>query len=80
MYKLNKYLDIVKSIHDSPFKLTYVSSGGGTNAISSLLEVPGASNTILESYIPYSKESMNTFLNKEVKKYIIFFVNIVCIS
>ena len=69
MYKLNKYIDIVKSIHDSPFKLTYVSSGGGTNAISSLLEVPGASNTILESYIPYSKESMNTFLNKEPDHY-----------
>ena len=69
MYKLSKYLDIVKSIHDSPFKLTYVSSGGGTNAISSLLEVPGASNTILESYIPYSKESMNTFLNKEPDHY-----------
>ena len=66
---MNKYLNIVKSIHDSAFKLTYVSSGGGTNAISSLLEVPGASNTILESYIPYSKESMNTFLNKEPDHY-----------
>ena len=54
--KLKKYLDIVKKIHASPYKLTLVSSGGGTNAISELLKVPGASKTILESYIPYSKK------------------------
>ncbi len=61
---MKKYLDIVKKIHSSPYKITFVSSGGGTNAISALLKVPGASNTILESYIPYSKESMDSFLNK----------------
>jgi len=66
---LNKYLNIVKKIHSSPFKLVIVSSGGGTNAISSLLQVPGASNTILESYIPYSKESMDEFLNKKPDHY-----------
>ena len=66
---MKKYLNIVKKIHSSPFKLTFVSSGGGTNAISSLLKVPGASNTILESYIPYSKESMDLFLNKKPDHY-----------
>ena len=66
---MNKYTDIVKKIHDSPFKITFVSSGGGTNAISSLLEVPGASNTILESYIPYSKDSMDKFLNRKPDHY-----------
>ena len=54
----------MNDIHASPYKLTFVSSGGGTNALSTLLKVPGASNTILESYVPYSKESMNKFLNK----------------
>ena len=62
---MKKYLNIVNEVHKSPYKLTIVSSGGGTNAISALLEVPGASNTILESHIPYSKESMNSFLNKK---------------
>ena len=66
---MNKYLNIVKKIHSSPFKLVIVSSGGGTNAISSLLQVPGASNTILESYIPYSKDSMDEFLNKKPDHY-----------
>ena len=47
--------DLIKKIHESKYKITYISSGGGTNAISSLLKVPGASNTVLESYVPYSK-------------------------
>jgi len=66
---LNKYLELIEKIHASPFRLTFVSSGGGTNAISELLKVPGASNTVLESYIPYSKESMDTFLNKTPDHY-----------
>ena len=52
--------NLIQKIHESKFKLTFVSSGGGTNAISSLLKVPGASNTVLESYIPYSKKSMDS--------------------
>ena len=66
---MKKSIDIINKIHASPFKLTIVSSGGGTNAISALLKVPGASNTILESYIPYSKESMDDFLSKKPDHY-----------
>ena len=61
--------DLIKKIHESKYKITYVSSGGGTNAISSLLRVPGASNTILETYVPYSKKSMDLFLNKKPDHY-----------
>ena len=71
--KCNKYplpmQELIKKIHQSPFKVTIVSSGGGTEAISSLLQVPGASNTILESYIPYAKESMDAYLNKKPDHY-----------
>ena len=52
--KINFYIEVMNSrtsliqkIHESKYKITYVSSGGGTNAISSFLKVPGASNTIL---------------------------------
>jgi len=61
--------NLIQKIHESKFKLTFVSSGGGTNAISSLLKVPGASNTVLESYIPYSKKSMDLFLNRKPDHY-----------
>ena len=52
----------IRFIHDGPFKVVFVSSGGGSSAISDLLKVPGASQTILESYIPYSRESMDEYL------------------
>ena len=60
---------LIQKIHQSKYKITFVSSGGGTNAISSLLKVPGASNTVLESYIPYSKKSMDLFLNRKPDHY-----------
>jgi hypothetical protein len=50
--------DLIKKIHESKYKITYVSSGGGTNAISSLLRVPGASNTILETSRLLSLQSL----------------------
>ena len=42
----------IANIHESKFKFVIVSSGGGSNAIGNLLKVPGASNSILEAYIP----------------------------
>ena len=59
----------IQSIHTGPFKLVYVSSGGGSTAISDFLKVPGASNTILESYIPYSRESMDEYLGIKPSHY-----------
>ena len=60
---------LIKQIHESPLKLVIVSSGGGTNAIASLLKVPGASKTVLESYIPYARESLAHYLLKEPDQY-----------
>ena len=61
--------ELIKLIHQSPLKLVIVSSGGGTNAIASLLKVPGASQTVLESYIPYARESLAHYLLKEPDQY-----------
>ena len=59
----------IKAIHESPFKFVISSSGGGTNAISTLMGVPGASQSILESYVPYSRESLDIHLNKKPDHY-----------
>ena len=59
----------IRSIHEGPYKLVFVSSGGGTKAISDLLKVPGASQTILESYIPYSRTSMDEYLKIQPSYY-----------
>jgi|TARA_B100001094_G_scaffold62841_1_gene58739 hypothetical protein len=59
----------IKDIHESIFKFVIVSSGGGSNAIGTLLKVPGASNSILEAYIPYAKESLDFYLMKRPDSY-----------
>ena len=59
----------ISNIHESEFKFVIVSSGGGSNAIGSLLKVPGASNSILEAYIPYAKESLDFYLMKKPESY-----------
>ena len=66
---MDKYNKTVSAIHKSPFKIVMVSSGGGTNAISELLKTPGASKTILETYIPYSMKSMDLYINKKPDHY-----------
>ena len=62
---LNNLHQKIQEIHSSDYKFVIVSSGGGSNAIASLLEVPGASNTVLEAYIPYAKESLDFYLLKK---------------
>ena len=55
-------LKIIQELHKTDFKFVIVSSGGGSNAIGTLLKVPGASNSVLEAYIPYAKESLDFYL------------------
>lgn len=59
----------IKDLHASKFKFVIVSSGGGSNAIGTLLKVPGASNSILEAYIPYAKESLDFYLMRKPESY-----------
>jgi nicotinamide mononucleotide (NMN) deamidase PncC len=53
---------IVKSIHASPTRLVMAVSGGGSGAVSQLLEVPGASRTVLEAAIPYAEKALQAWI------------------
>ncbi len=64
-----QYLEIIEKIHSSPYRFVLVSSGGGTNAISEVLKVPGASKSVLEAYVPYAKESLDYYLLKQPDHY-----------
>jgi hypothetical protein len=66
---MSKYLEIIKKIHSSPYRFVLVSSGGGTNAVSEILKVPGASKSVLEAYVPYAKESLDYYLLKQPDHY-----------
>ena len=56
---------ILKEIINLNYKASLVIAGGGTSTISSLLLIPGASNFILEAHIPYSKKSLERYLDCE---------------
>ncbi|KAI0491629.1 hypothetical protein KFK09_025889 [Dendrobium nobile] len=55
---------LVEAIHSSHTQAVIFLAGGASQALGWLMSVPGASNTILEVLIPYSKTSMIQLLGK----------------
>jgi nicotinamide mononucleotide (NMN) deamidase PncC len=53
---------LVEQIHDAPTRIVLAASGGGSRAIADVLEVPGASRTLLEAVVPYSAAAMTAWL------------------
>jgi hypothetical protein len=53
---------IVQQIHASGKQLVLAVTGGGSEAIASLLNVPGASRTVLEAVVPYSSAALADWL------------------
>jgi len=54
--------DCIRAIHASPYRVVIVATGGGSPAISTLLNIPGGSNTLLEAVVPYSETSLTSWL------------------
>jgi nicotinic acid mononucleotide adenylyltransferase len=55
---------IVEAIHSSPTQAVLYFSGGASQTLGWLLSVPGASNTVLEAVVPYSRMSTVQLLGK----------------
>jgi nicotinamide mononucleotide (NMN) deamidase PncC len=53
---------LIKGIHATPMQIVLAVTGGGSRAISSLLEVPGASRTVLEAVVPYAQPALTRWL------------------
>ena len=60
---------LIRQLHQSPLKIMLAVTGGGSEAISNLLKVPGASQTILETLIPYSSAALDDFLKRPPEHY-----------
>ncbi|MFK7805803.1 MAG: hypothetical protein AB8G95_29505 [Anaerolineae bacterium] len=63
-------LDLVRSVHKTPHKVVLATAGAGTQALSDLLAVAGASNTLLEARVPYDKSAFVDFVGGEPKKFV----------
>lgn len=55
---------LVEAIHSTPTQAVLYFSGGASQALGWLASVPGASNTVLEVIVPYSRMSMIQLLGK----------------
>ncbi|KAI6677090.1 hypothetical protein NL676_037886 [Syzygium grande] len=55
---------VVEAIHSSPSQAVLYLAGGASQALGWLMSVPGASNTVLEAVVPYSRMSMIQLLGK----------------
>ena len=53
---------VIESIHHSGCELVLAVTGGGSGAVSALLEVPGASAVALEAIVPYSAAALADWL------------------
>ena len=53
---------LIQRIHQSPFQVVLVISGGGGQALADLLAIPGASKNLLEGLVHYSEKAVATFL------------------
>ena len=56
--------DAIRRIHAGPAQAVVAVTGGGVQAITWLLTVPGASRTVLETLVPYSEQSLERFLGE----------------
>ncbi|KFM24393.1 hypothetical protein F751_3111 [Auxenochlorella protothecoides] len=54
--------EVIKAIHATPTRLALTVTGGGVQAISWLLGVPGASRTVLDVQVPYSPTALKSLL------------------
>ena len=58
----------IEQIHASDVTFELAVTGGGTSALSRLLSVPGASQSLLNGVIPYSFEALSHYLGTEPKQ------------
>ncbi len=59
----------IAAIHTSLNRGVFILSGGGSEFLSRLLSVPGASATVLEACVPYSTEAMTEFLHQKPEQF-----------
>src|SRR5437870_8083846 len=53
---------LIEALHQSGLQCVLATTGGGHQAIASLLNVPGASRTVIEATVPYGEPALAEYL------------------
>lgn len=67
---MNDTTALIEKVHATPHKAVIAVAGAGSQALAWLLGVAGASNTLLETLVPYGRLSMIDFLGSEPEQYV----------
>ncbi|MFO0905430.1 MAG: CinA family protein [Pirellulales bacterium] len=59
----------ILQIHQSGFAAVLATTGGGASAVARLLEVPGASRSVLEALVPYSNAALEDLLRAKPEQF-----------
>ncbi|MBT4125105.1 MAG: hypothetical protein HOJ22_02980 [Chloroflexi bacterium] len=62
--------EIAKKLHSLPGRGCIVVTGSGIQAISDLFSEPGASRTILEAQVPYSRKALHEFVGEPTEQHV----------
>ncbi len=57
---------LVLALHDSPIRAVIAVTGGGVALLPDLLNVPGASRTVIEATVPYAEAALARFVGSVV--------------
>lgn len=63
------YDQLAAQIHAHPRPLVLAVTGGGSQAIATLLQQPGASRTVLEAIVPYANAALIDFLGAQPEQF-----------
>jgi len=61
---------VVQAIHNCPSQLVLTIAGAGHSALGNILDVAGASRTLLEALVPYSNAAFDEFLSAPPEQYV----------
>jgi len=61
---------LIQAIHNSQNQIVLATAGAGSQALTNLLNVAGASRTLLEAIVPYSEASFTDFLGQSPEQYV----------
>ena len=62
--------DLVTQIHGGPANVCLVITGAGTSAISALFSVAGASRTVIDAQVPYSRTALDAYVGTQAEQHV----------
>ena len=66
----NDQIRLIKQIHDADSRSCLVITGAGTSAISALFSVAGASRTVIDAQVPYSRTALDAYVGTQAEQHV----------